>query len=333
MKAAVTHPWLRRVSDYHSGGVSAAERAAVEAHLAECDECQQALATYRRFYALARSPLRLSDGAAGALAGYRPVIQEETMITNDSNRETGTASIRPRRPRAALTTLGSIAAVLLVALLAGAIFALHGGLLHPAGPRPTSTPAIPTATATPTGPKVLFQNSLASPPSSDWSNDPSTGCFFAGGGFHVKGQVNCMLPNASFQVQTDTVTNADITVKVKQVGGPATGSYGIGLGNPLQWDRFDINSAGRWSFLYCQGARCTTIVGSTASAAIHAGLGMTNTLEVRVVNNHFDFFANGTKIGQADDSNYVLNISGQIALDGSNGIEVAFNDLKIATAS
>src|SRR5258708_2839445 len=30
------HAWLRRVSDYHSGGVWEAERAAVEAHLATC---------------------------------------------------------------------------------------------------------------------------------------------------------------------------------------------------------------------------------------------------------------------------------------------------------
>lgn len=49
--------WLRRVSDYHSGGIDADERAQVEAHLATCVECQEALAMYRRFYALARSPL------------------------------------------------------------------------------------------------------------------------------------------------------------------------------------------------------------------------------------------------------------------------------------
>lgn len=56
--------WPRRLSDYHSGGVSAAERAAVEDHLRICAECQEALAMYRRFYALLRSPLAL--GAPGA---------------------------------------------------------------------------------------------------------------------------------------------------------------------------------------------------------------------------------------------------------------------------
>ena len=43
------HEWLRRVSDDHSGGMSDAEHAAVEAHLATCQECQEALAMYRRF--------------------------------------------------------------------------------------------------------------------------------------------------------------------------------------------------------------------------------------------------------------------------------------------
>jgi anti-sigma factor RsiW len=81
MKDASTHAWLRRVSDYHSGGVSATERAAVEAHLAECVECQQALAVYRRFSTLARSPLRLGDGGTGALTEYRLFTQEKFMST------------------------------------------------------------------------------------------------------------------------------------------------------------------------------------------------------------------------------------------------------------
>jgi anti-sigma factor RsiW len=50
------HEWLRRVSEYHSGDVGAAEAAAVEDHLAGCDECREALATYQRFYLLASSP-------------------------------------------------------------------------------------------------------------------------------------------------------------------------------------------------------------------------------------------------------------------------------------
>lgn len=53
MSDVATHAWLRRVSDYCSGGVSTTERAAVEAHLATCSQCREALATYQRFDALA----------------------------------------------------------------------------------------------------------------------------------------------------------------------------------------------------------------------------------------------------------------------------------------
>ncbi len=71
--------WLRRVSDYHSGGIDAAERAQVEAHLATCDECQNALAMYRRFYALARSPLAL--GAPEADMAERPAVRSFAAIS------------------------------------------------------------------------------------------------------------------------------------------------------------------------------------------------------------------------------------------------------------
>jgi hypothetical protein len=73
-------------------------------------------------------------------------------------------------------------------------------------------------------------------------------------------------------------------------------------------------------------------VGLIASPAIHVGLGATNTLEVRVLDSHFDFFVNGTKVGQADDTNYIA-ISGNDVLEGSDGIEIVFSNLTISTAS
>ncbi|HEY7983583.1 MAG TPA: zf-HC2 domain-containing protein, partial [Ktedonobacterales bacterium] len=141
MSATTTHAWLRRVSDYHSGSVSATERAAVEAHLTECAECRLALAAYRRLYTLARSPLRLGDGGAGALTEYRPMMLEETMTTTD----TDTRRAPPwRRPPTRLTALGAIAAVLVIAILAAALFARFRSPTQPVTPRPT-----PTATVAP----------------------------------------------------------------------------------------------------------------------------------------------------------------------------------------
>jgi hypothetical protein len=139
MSAPTAHAWLRRLSDYHSGSVSATERAAMEAHLAECAECRLALAAYRRLYTLARSPLRLGDGGAGALAEYRPLMLEETMITTDPD----TRSAPPwRRPPTRLTALGGIAAVLVIAILAATLFAHFRSPTQPVTPRPTPTPAL-----------------------------------------------------------------------------------------------------------------------------------------------------------------------------------------------
>jgi hypothetical protein len=332
----------------HSGELAEQEQASVEAHLADCAWCQNQLTTFDIVDAALRwhyasEPKETASAASlgsGSHPGMRPDLTLEDIMKADQKQASTTSAQQlpsPARHQPARMTkiaaLGTIAAVLLITILAAVLFAQRGAPSHSAGPRPTSTPANPTATATPTGPTVLFQNSLASPPDSSWPNDPSIGCFFAGGSFHAKQIMNCGIPaSVSYSEPTGMYENADITVQVKQIGGPATGSYGIGLGNTVQWDRFDIESTGKWSFLDCQGANCTAIVSPTASAAIRTGLGATNTLEVRVVSNHFDFFVNGTKVGQADDINY-LNRSGQFALDGSDTIEVVFNNLKIATAS
>jgi hypothetical protein len=130
------------VSDYHSGGVSEAEHTAVEAHLATCTECQQALSAYRRLYTLARSPLQLDAGGAEAWAPYRPFTEEETMTTTtDPNRDLEPTRIPYRQPPTALKTLGAIAAVLLVGALIGVLLARQGGLFQPAA-QPTPTPTV-----------------------------------------------------------------------------------------------------------------------------------------------------------------------------------------------
>jgi anti-sigma factor RsiW len=49
MSTTLHRAWRRRVSDFHGGDGSAAERAAVEDHLATCAECRDALEAYRRF--------------------------------------------------------------------------------------------------------------------------------------------------------------------------------------------------------------------------------------------------------------------------------------------
>lgn len=51
----MTHPWTERLSEYLDGELPPPERAALEAHLAECAECTDTLAGLRRVVARARA--------------------------------------------------------------------------------------------------------------------------------------------------------------------------------------------------------------------------------------------------------------------------------------
>jgi anti-sigma factor RsiW len=128
------HDWLRRVSDYHSGGVSDGERVAVEAHLATCQECQAALATYRRFDSLLRSPLRLAPPAA-------------SLPDDLTDADTLPHAVPPWPPRPGLPrrprTLAGVAAVLAATLVVAGFVAVYAARLS----RPTVA-RTPTAQAT-----------------------------------------------------------------------------------------------------------------------------------------------------------------------------------------
>jgi hypothetical protein len=142
---ASSHAWLRRVSDYHSGGVSDAKRIAVQDHLATCAECQEALAMYRRFYTLLRSPLRL--GAPS------PHFDESTTILDagPSHSQPGWRSggPTPRGPRNRRALAGVAAALAAVLVIAGFI-GIFVSRLHP--PTVAGTPtAQPSVTPEPTG--------------------------------------------------------------------------------------------------------------------------------------------------------------------------------------
>ena len=116
--SAETHAdWLRRVSDYQSGGVSEAERLAVEDHLATCIECQEALAMYRRFSTLLHSPLRLGAPSMAFDEAPTTVIRTQHVTApNPSGRFPQGSGQPPSRRRRALAGLAAaVAAALIVA--------------------------------------------------------------------------------------------------------------------------------------------------------------------------------------------------------------------------
>jgi hypothetical protein len=47
---------------------------------------------------------------------------------------------------------------------------------------------------------------------------------------------------------------------------------------------------------------------------------------VRSLGSHFDFFVNGTQVGQIDDASYP---TGEVGLEGSQNCEVVFTNLAI----
>src|SRR5262249_35864155 len=117
-----THPWLRRLSDYHSGGISAGERMAVEEHLMTCAECQEALAMYRRFYSLLRSPLRL--GAPSAHFDQDTTLLDAGASHSQPTWPAGHADEgAPRGPRNR-RALAGVAAVLAAALVIASFVAV-----------------------------------------------------------------------------------------------------------------------------------------------------------------------------------------------------------------
>jgi hypothetical protein len=108
--------WQQLVSAYCDGEVTPEERARVEAHLAECAECAEALAAYRR---LGQAIRALPQGTPSRTLWFR--IQE------------GLA--RPARPLWwRLLPVASAAVVLLVAVVAGFL------LRPPSGPAPLQAP-------------------------------------------------------------------------------------------------------------------------------------------------------------------------------------------------
>jgi putative zinc finger protein len=136
------HDWLNRVSDYHSGGVSEAERAAVEAHLATCQECQEALAMYRRFYSLLRSPLRLGPPSVN--------FEDQTTIVNGPTTQPPEFRSPQRRPRSTRSRVfAGVAAVLAATLVVAGFVAVYAS--HSQQPAGNGTPTVaPQASVTST---------------------------------------------------------------------------------------------------------------------------------------------------------------------------------------
>jgi hypothetical protein len=174
------------------------------------------------------------------------------------------------------------------------------------------------------GATILFQDALTSDTGSGWANDSD--CFFQNASYHVKGGYFCPAPAGN-------IGDANITVQAKQLVGPLDIGYGIGFrrSSTNSYYEFEIASNSRWQFAKFVNGTFSTIVQPTLNAAIKGGLNTVNTLSVHAQGSHFEFYVNGTKLGEATDSTFSTGLAGLRA--GNAGIEVAYNNYQITAAS
>ncbi len=228
---------------------------------------------------------------------------------------------QPPTPPRKKTNVGLIVGIVVGAVLVVCVGCV--GLLYAAGRLSgsisISTPTLSGPTATPT-PTVLYSDPLTAGATSLGGTQH---CIPQSDGLHVHDNFACYVP-------AGTLTNVDVTVQVKQLSGKTIEPYGIEVRrSDSGWDEFDIDSNSKFIIFRCVGSACATntrIVNYTASAAISGGLNTTNTLEVRAVGSHFDFYVNGTKVSGTDDTSFS---AGVVGLSASSGIEVVYTDLKI----
>src|SRR5262249_26100424 len=161
---------------------------------------------------------------------------------------------------------------------------------------------------------------------SDWPSDSN--CSGQADGYHIKGAAD-----GSLLCAPDLADQSDVSVSVtlKLLSGAQDLYAGIALRRPSQGNSyiFGVSGDGAWTFGKFASGHFTSLTGDTTDAAIHTGLGATNTLKVTAKGSHFTFTINGTQVGQADDATYS---SGKIGLTVGGDMEVVFTDLKIVKA-
>jgi hypothetical protein len=220
----------------------------------------------------------------------------------------------PRKSRAGII-IGVL--VVIIVLLAGGLgITLHtlkgqSGNSATKGTAATSTP-VPTATPNETR---FFQDPLTSN-QNGWAADSH--CFFQNSAYHIRDGYLCYAP-------IGTLADLSVSVDVQQVSGPDNWFYGIVLRRASKGNYyvFDIDSRGKWLFGKVVNNTYSDILPYRPDPAIKTGLNVRNTLLVRTKGTHFDFYVNGTKVGETDDATFA---SGKCGVHGDSHLEAAFNN-------
>lgn len=232
----------------------------------------------------------------------------------------------PRRRGPTTAIISSVLVVIAVVAACGAAVLLS----HTTG-APASTPGAQTsysgtvthgATATtPPGQHMLFQDDFSSN-TSGWLNDSK--CSYGADGYHVADAYICYAPTGA---TSDSIVSADI----KQTAGDITWFYGIVFRRASKGNFYElfIDSDGKWEFNKVVNNTRTHLLPYVPAAAIHTGLNASNTVTARAIGSHFEFFVNGTQVGQFDDSTFSSGRCG-LASAGDGQVQIVATHFSLA---
>lgn len=214
------------------------------------------------------------------------------------------------------TNWALVTITLSVVLLSGC--SAPGGANATATRTPTATPIPPTPVPTK---GVGFQDPLTSN-ANGWPGY----CAIKPDGMHQDNADFCTAPYPAY-------ADGTISVQAKQIKGSTSQGYSLFFRfdeTAVSFYAFLIDGNGKWRAFKVTNEQATFFEPFTANAAIHKGLGATNTMMVKVSGSHFDFFVNGAKVGQVNDSSLSTGESGMY---GNVGIEVVYSNFSIIPAS
>jgi hypothetical protein len=199
---------------------------------------------------------------------------------------------RPRQGSRWLLLIGTVAAVLVVAVLAVALANYVPILLG----------------------RPLYQNSMKSK-ADGWPDDAE--CHFAADGYHITSASNCYYDGGDYRDVT-------ISVTATLLKGDPTGAYGIAFRRPSPNNFYVFLIMGNGNWLVLKNA--VPLQQATPSTALKAGIGAVNTLSVHAQGSHFTFFANGVQLGSLSDGSYP---NGKVGLAGDASTEAVFTDFTV----
>jgi hypothetical protein len=254
--------------------------------------------------------------AFGIYLSWRNSSVSNTSPTNSSLPSGYNQAASAIKPNWGLLLGVALVLVPVLCVVSYSAVAVLGSITKPNAPTPTlSSTVLPT-------PQVVFQDPLTTT-SSAWPNDSV--CGFRSDGYHITGNRICK-PNIA------SIADADISVTVKEASGAIHTGYGIAVRWASEGDCFifAIDSHEDWAMNRYVGGQGKNIRYYENVVGIRPGLNVYNTLLVRTRGSHFEFYVNGTLVGQADDA---ANPTGVPGLYGPGDGDIVFTDFKVAKPS